>query len=331
MKKALVIGGGGFVGSAVARQLLARGVEVAVAGRNRYRALAGQGIRILQGDIRDREFLVQACRGFDTVFHTAAKAGIWGEKQEYEAINVTGTENVLHGCRVNDINVLVYTSTPSVVFDGRGIRGGDESLPHARRFLCHYAATKAKAENLVVAANTPGLRTCALRPHLIWGPGDPHLVPRLVDRGRRGLLKRVGEGTNLVDISYVDNVADAHVLAAANLHTTASAAGRAYFISQGEPVKLWEWVDDLFARLDIPPVTGRVTFRAAKAAGLLLEGVHSLFARGREPRMTRFLAEQLARSHWFSIEAARRDLGYEPRVTTEQGMERLVAWLKRGK
>ncbi len=327
--KALVTGGGGFLGLAIVRQLLARGDEVAVLGRHRYPEVEKLGVEVFCGDIRARKYLSQSFAGFDTVFHVAAKAGIWGSYQEYATINVDGTDNVINACHVNDIPVLVHTSTPSVVFHSRDIEGGDESLPYARRYLCSYAATKAQAEAAVLAANSTRLKTCAIRPHLIWGPGDPHLVPRLLARGREGSLRRVGGGKNMVDISYVDNVAYAHILAAENLHSReAVAAGRAYFISQGEPVNLWEWINNLFQEMDIPPVTSQVSFAAAYLVGAAMEAGSYISGRREEPPMTRFVAQQLARSHWFSIERARRDLGYEPRISTAEGMEMLISWLR---
>jgi nucleoside-diphosphate-sugar epimerase len=326
--KSLIIGGGGFVGSAIARQLLAKGEEIAVLGRHHYPEFDTAKVRQFQCDILDSEQLISAMQGYDTVFHVAAKAGIWGPKQDFESINVTGTRNVLGACFANSVQTLVYTSTPSVVFDRQDIRGANEALPYAKRFLCYYASSKAFAEQMVLAANSDVLKTCALRPHLIWGPGDPHLIPRLIDRGRRKQLKQVGDGRNLVDISYVDNVADAHVLAADNLNSSATAAGNAYFISQGEPVNLWDWINELFQRLDIPPVTRKVGAVPAYLVGTLLEGIYMWFGSANEPRMTRFLAEQLAKSHWFSIDRARRDLGYEPRISTAEGMERMITRLR---
>jgi len=282
------------------------------------------------GDIRDGQFLTRAVRGCDAVFHVAAKAGIWGGREDYFSINLTGTEQVIHACRTNGIGILIHTSTPSVVFASHDLAGVDETTPYATRFLCHYAHSKALAEERVLAANGPDLKTVALRPHLIWGPGDTNLIPRLVERGRKGLLKQVGDGQNLVDIAYIDNVVEAHLLAAKNLANNASAAGKAYFISQGQPVNLWRWINELFAGLDIPPVTQQVSFSKAYTAGAVLECVYRALALRREPLMTRFLAQQLAKSHWFSIASARRDLGYEPKVSTEEGMKRLLAWLSGG-
>jgi nucleoside-diphosphate-sugar epimerase len=325
--KALVTGGGGFLGSAIVRQLVNKGHEVGVFGRHHYPHLEKFDVRQFQGDILDSDSLIRAMQGYDTVFHVAAKAGIWGAKHEFEQINVTGTRNVLGACFANGVATLVYTSTPSVVFDHHDLHGADETIPYADRFLCYYASSKAVAEQMVLAADTDLLKTCAIRPHLIWGPGDPHLIPRLVDRGKRGQLKIIGNGSNLVDISYIENVADAHILAAENLNSSATAAGNAYFISQGNPVNLWNWINELFSRIGIMPVKKKISFRSAYAFGTLLEGVYMWFSLDKEPRMTRFLAEQLARSHWFSIDRARRDLGYTPRISTSEGMDRVVKWL----
>ncbi|MDX9834913.1 MAG: NAD-dependent epimerase/dehydratase family protein [Desulfobulbus sp.] len=329
MDKVLVTGGGGFIGKALVRALVDHGLRVAVVGRNSYPELASLGVECLRGDIRDTDFLVRACAGFDTVFHVAAKAGVWGPRAEYFAINLHGTENVLAACQANGVERLVYTSTPSVVFDGRSLEGADERAPYARRPLCAYAASKTAAERVVLSANGGRLRTIAIRPHLVWGPGDHHLIPRLLERGRSGTLKVVGNGTNRVDITYIDNVVQAHLLAAKNLAGTASGAGQAFFIGQEEPVNLWQWINALFARLAVPQVQRRVPFGVAWCVGLALEAIHTALQLDREPRMTRFVAHQLARSHWFSHAKAENLLGYQPAVSTGQGVERLLASLSR--
>jgi nucleoside-diphosphate-sugar epimerase len=326
--RALVIGGGGFVGSAIVRQLVEKGAnEVGVFGRNQYPHLEKIDVQQFQGDILDSDLLIRSLQGYDTVFHVAAKAGIWGAKHEFEQTNVTGTRNVLGACFASGVESLVYTSTPSVVFDRKDLHGADETTPYAGRFLCYYASSKAVAEQMVLTANSEVIKTCAIRPHLVWGPGDPHLIPRLVERGKSRKLKIVGTGNNMVDISYIDNVADAHVLAAENLNSSATAAGNAYFISQGEPVNLWDWINDLFVQLGIEPVKKKIGFSTAYVIGTLMEGIYMWFSMENEPRMTRFLAEQLAKSHWFTIDKARRDLGYEPRISTSEGLERVVQWL----
>ncbi|MBC8208347.1 MAG: NAD-dependent epimerase/dehydratase family protein [Desulfobulbaceae bacterium] len=324
MRKVLVTGGGGFVGSTIVRQLLARDVECLVLGRNDYPSLAAEGAICLRGDIRDRAGLDHHLQGVDTVFHVAALAGIWGRWQDYEAINVQGTDNVIEACRAQGVRQLIYTSTPSVVFDRHDICEGNESLPYPHTFLCHYARSKVMAERSVLAAADDQLLTCAIRPHLVWGPGDPHLIPRLMERGRARQLVRIGRGLNMVDISYVDNVAHAHLLAADNLAGIGTAAGKAYFISQGEPVNLWDWIGILFQRLDIPPVNRSIPFPLAYMAGSALEWYYRKRKILDEPRMTRFLAMQLAHSHWFSTKRAQADLGYRPLISNEEGMDLLI-------
>ena len=324
MKRVVVTGGGGFIGSAIVRRLLAGGDRVTVIGRSRYPELAAQGVRCLQGDISDRNFMDHALRGADLVFHVAAKAGIWGPWKEYEKTNIQGTAACIHGCRKNGVPALVYTSTPSVVFGNRSLAGVDEKTPYARKPLCHYAASKIMAERLILKVDSTRLRTIAIRPHLVWGPGDPHLIPRLLERGRAGKLKIVGNGRNRVDISYIDNVVQAHLLAADNLLGPGNACGRAFFIGQGEPVCLWNWINGLFADLGIEQVQKMVPFAAAYAIGSVLELVYTGLKRTTEPPMTRFVALQLAKSHWFDHGAAREILGYQPEISIEVGMKRLL-------
>lgn len=328
IKKALVTGGGGFVGKAIVTRLLELDIETCVLGRHHYPEIEALGGTCIVGDISDGAVMDRAAAGVDIVFHVAALAGIWGSWQDYYTTNVLGTEVVVGSCRRNGVPMLVYTSTPSVVFNRTDIQGDDESLPYATEYLCHYARSKVIAEQNVLAASCPTLLTCAIRPHLIWGPGDPHLLPRLLASGRKKLLKRVGDGSNLVDISYIDNVAHAHLLAAKNLSEQGTAAGKPYFISQGEPVNLWDWINDLFTAMDIDRVQASVSFPLAYRLGGLSEAFYKITRSVKEPRMTRFLAEQLAKSHYFSMENARKDLGYAPVISTSEGLRRTVSWLK---
>lgn len=325
--KALVTGGGGFLGGQICRMLRERGDEVVALGRSAYAELDHAGITTIQADVRDAEAIQRACAGMDVVFHVAAIPGIWGPRKMFVDINVTGTANVIEACRLHRVPKLVFTSSPSVVFGEQPLCGVTESQPYPDRYLAHYPETKAAAERKVLAANDASLATVALRPHLIWGPGDPHLIPRVVQRAREGKLVQVGDGENLVDITYIDNAAAAHLNAADALASHSACAGKAYFISQGEPVKLWPWLNDILEQLDVPRVTKSISHATARRAGAVMEVMHRLLFPNREPRMTRFLATQLAHSHYFDISAARRDIAYDPEVSTEEGLRRLLAWL----
>lgn len=327
--RALVTGGGGFLGRYVVEQLQARGDQVRVLGRRDYPDLAASGVECVRGDVADAEIVSQACDGIDVVFHTAAIAGIWGRWEDYYQANVVGTENVIAACRQHRVGRLVQTSSPSVTFDGHDQNGVDESVPYPTRWLAHYPRSKALAEQLALAANQPGkLLTCALRPHLIWGPRDQHLIPRLIERAKSGKLRIVGNGKNLVDMIYVENAAAAHLQAADALTEGGAICGRAYFLSQGEPVVCWDWINDLLKLAEIPPLRRKISYRAAYAIGGLMEAAYRLAGKyDSEPRMTRFLAAQLATNHYFDLSAARRDFGYQPKINLAEGMRRLAETL----
>ena len=322
--RVLVTGGAGFLGLYLTEQLVARGDEVRCLCRGSYEELSTLGVETIQGDIRDSRLVDTATSDCDVVFHTAGVAGIWGPRRTYFEINTRGTQNVIAACWNNRVPRLVYTSSPSVTFDGTSQDGVNESVPYPSQWLCHYPHSKALAEQQILAANGQrGLLTCALRPHLIWGPRDRHLIPRLLERARRGRLRRVGAGRNLVDMIYVENAADAHLLAADALLPSAPVCGHAYFISQGEPVNCWNWIDDILTLAGLPVVDKSISFPAAWRLGRLCETVYRLTGIQREPPMTRFLASQLATNHYFDISQARRDFGYHPRISTQSGMQRL--------
>jgi nucleoside-diphosphate-sugar epimerase len=333
----LVTGGGGFLGRYICEQLIARGDRVRSFGRGAYPELEAIGVEVVRGDISDWWSVNSACRDIDCVFHVAARAGIGVGGREYGKFletNLAGTIHLVKNCQLRHVSRLVFTSSPSVTFAGVDQRGVDESIPPNNeawltKNAAHYSYTKACAEGLIISANEPGLRTCALRPHLIWGPRDAHLIPRLIERARRGRLRRVGDGTNLVDICYVENAAAAHLAAADALADPNSpVAGKAYYISQGEPVNCWQWIDEVLALAGLPPVRKSMSFKTAWRLGAACEAVYRTLRLRGEPPMTRFLAAQLAKSHWYDISAARRDLGYEPKISTAEGMQRLAAWLR---
>jgi nucleoside-diphosphate-sugar epimerase len=328
--KALVTGGGGFLGQAIVRLLLARGDQVRSFSRGDYPELRALGVEVHQGDLADTEAIASAARDCDIVFHVAAKTGIWGPYQEYYRSNVLGTQNVIRACRRGQIRRLVYTSSPSVVFNGRDMEGINESAPYPRHFHAAYPKTKALAEQLILQANDDHLATVALRPHFIWGPGDNHLVPRLIVRAKAGTLRRIGRKTNLVDCVYVDNAAHAHLLAAERLGPGSPIAGKAYFISQGDPRPLWDLIGLILQAADLPPVTQTIPLALAYTAGWFFELVHKLLRIKSEPKLTRFLVRELSTAHWFDISAARRDLGYEPKISIEEGIPHVESWLKTG-
>ncbi len=326
---ALVTGGGGFLGLYVVEQLVARGDAVRIFCRGEYPRLRELGVETVRGDLKDAAAVADACRGIETVFHTAAVPGIWGPWKTFYETNTLGTRHVLDGCRRHGVRKLVYTSSPSVVFDGRSHLDADESLPYPDRYLCHYPHTKAIAEREVLAANGEDLRTVALRPHLIWGPRDGHLIPRLIRRAQAGRLRRVGDGTNLISMSYVENAAAAHLAAADALAAGAPLCGRPYFINEPQPVNLWNWIDRLLGLAGLPPVTKSISAPAAQRVGLACEAVWTALRLRGEPPMTRFLAAQLSQSHTYRVLAAQRDFGYRTVVTVEDGLRKLEPELRR--
>jgi nucleoside-diphosphate-sugar epimerase len=326
---ALVTGGGGFLGRAVVCRLLGRGAHVRSFSRANYPDLAAIGVVQVQGDLADQAAVLRAAEGCDIVFHVAAKAGVWGRYHDYYQANVAGTENVVSACLAHGIRKLVFTSSPSVVYHGRDQEGVDESEPYPERYAAHYPRTKAMAERFVMHSNGPELATVSLRPHLIWGPGDNHLIPRILERARTGKFRSIGNKPKLVDTIYIDNAADAHLMAADRLYVGSPIGGKTFFLSQGEPVPLWDFINRIVAVAGHPPITRHVPAGTAYVAGAILELTHRLFRRQGEPRMTRFLARQLSTAHWFDISAARRDIGYEPKVSIDEGLRRLGESLNR--
>ncbi|MFT7487053.1 MAG: nucleoside-diphosphate-sugar epimerase [Candidatus Paceibacteria bacterium] len=326
--KALVTGGGGFLGTAICRQLREAGHEVHSYSRQSYAHLEALGVHCIRGQLGDGAALESAVQGRDTVFHVAAKAGVWGSRKAYHEANVLGTQNVIRACLKAGTSRLIHTSSPSVCFDGTDHRNADNTLPLATRFLAVYPQTKAQAERDVLEANGVQLATCALRPHLIFGPGDPHLLPRLVQMGRAGKLAQVGDGRNEVTMCFVENAAHAHLLAANSLSPTAPHAGKAYFIGQEDPVQLWDWIGQLFEQLQVPAIKKRVTRRTAYSMGVVLEIAWRMLPLSGEPPMTRFVATQLASSHSYSMAPAHADFGYRELFNMQEATRLTLRWLR---
>jgi len=327
--KILVTGGGGFLGQAICRQLVARGHSVRTMNRKHYPALDALGVEQRRADVASLDLAIEASAGVEAIIHSAGKVGAWGRLEDYYETNVRGTDNVLAACELNEIDKLVLTSSPSVVHNGADLAGVDESVPYATHFSSAYAQTKALAEQHVLAANGAQLATVALRPHFVWGPGDPNLVPRILRRARRGQLRLLGDVPKKIDTVYVDNAAEAHVLAVERLEIGAPIAGKTYFISQGEPITHEALINSWLKADGFPPETRHMPLGLARFIGATLETIYSLFGIAAEPPLTRFMVEQLSTSHWFNIDAARRDLGYSPRVSMAEGLARLSQYLAR--
>lgn len=334
-----ITGASGFIGGKLAERLLADGRRVCVLARRPLPHLEALGAEVIPGDLDDREALRRGCAGAGTVFHVAGRVGVWGPAADFVRVNVHGTFNVVFACREAGVPRLVYTSSPSVVYTGKDLAGVDESAPLCTAAPCAYPTSKAAAEKIVAGANGPALTTVSLRPHLVWGPGDRNVVPRVLALAKKGRLSIIGSGRNKVDVTHITNVVDAHLLAESALQTCnligykgsdrAGVGGKAYFITNGEPVILWDWINQLLRGVGAPEITKRVSLNTAYATGGVLETLWRLLPLKGEPPMTRFVAKEMATDHWFDISAARRDLGYAPRVTMAAGTAELIGHLKK--
>jgi len=349
VKHVFVTGAGGFLGLAICRLLRSANIKVTGFSRGHYPELTQMGVNMVQGDISDYAQVKSAMQSCDLVFHVAAKAGVWGSLDDYFKPNVQGAQNIIDACQALGICRLVYTSTPSVTFAGVDEAGINESQSYAENYLNYYGQTKAQAEQLVLAAAKKNvqestikegtakesafekgkLKTVALRPHLIWGPNDPHLVPRVLERAKAGKLKLVGKEDKLVDTIYVDNAAYAHILAAIALAKPNSQCnGKAYYISNDEPITMAAMLNKILSCANLPPVNKRIPSSIAYGVGVTLEWLYKLLNKKQEPIMTRFVARQLSTSHYFDISAAKQDFAYRPLVDIDEGMQRLKASLK---
>lgn len=326
--KVLVTGGGGFVGRELVTVLRERGDTVRVLGRGRYPVLEDQGVECQRGDVGDAAAVDKAVQGMDAVCHVAAKVGAAGDYESFHRTNVQGTQHVIDACRKHGVGVLVHTSTPSVIFGHKDLEGVDESEPYPSAYEADYPRTKAEAERLVLAANDDTLRTIALRPHIVWGPGDTSLLPRLLERAPK--LRRITGPAKLTDVTYIDDAVRAHVLALDKLSEpeACSACGRAFFITAGEPIEIWTFIDRILAAADGPKISKSAPPKLAMAAGWVFETVHRITKAKGEPRMSRWIVRELTTSHWFNIQAARDEFGYAPKVSIDKGMQRLQAWIR---
>ena len=311
----LVTGGQGFLGGALVRALLDQGYkQVATTVRRPAPELESLPLEVVKADLCDRERCFETVQNRDLIFHTAAKAGVWGAMEDYQGINVEATRNLLAAASAHGVKHFVHTSSPSVTFQGESELLKDEKAPYGRKPLNAYCATKIQAERLVLEASEPeGLRTLALRPHLIYGPGDPHLLPRVFRVAKAGRLMRVGDGDNLVDVTHIDDCVQAHLCALERLEEP-SVWGEAYFITSGQPVRLWSWLAHLLHWKGIRPIKRSIGLRAAVALGKGLESLFRVLGKKEEPPLTHFSALQLGCSHTYDISKARERLCYEPKT-----------------
>lgn len=329
--KVLVTGGSGFLGKALCKKLHDLGNEVSYLSRSESNELKALNIIWIQGDISDVSVALLATKGQNAVFHTAALAGYWGKREDYFKTNVEGTENIINGCLKNQVPHLIFTSSPSIIFNGKDLVNVNESIDYPKNHLCFYSETKCLAEKLILENNKNGLKTISLRPHLIWGPGDNHLIPRVIASAKDERLKIVGDGLNKVDMIYIDNAVQGHIDAWAGLINMMHCDGKSYFISDDAPIELWPWINNLLRELSIPPITKKVSYKVAYGVGACLEIIYKLLVMEGEPPMTRFLAQSLAKHHYFDCRNAKRDFNYKTVVSSEDALRRTIIDLKNKK
>jgi nucleoside-diphosphate-sugar epimerase len=325
--KVLVTGATGFLGGALARRLHRMGWNVTAVGRNREAGaqLETDGIRFMRADLTDAAAMLDACRGQEIVFHSGALSSPWGLANEFYASNVFGTENVVQGCMENQVGRLVHVSTPSIYFACESRLNVREDDPLPVKPINEYARTKLLAERVVDQAHRDGLAVITIRPRAIFGPGDTTILPRLIDRLQRRRLRVIGDGQNVADLSYVENVVDALILC---VDSPVSTLGQKYNITNGEPVKLWEMVEKLCAALGLEYPKKRIAYPLTNAVAGAMEAVYRLLPDHPEPPLTRYAVGVLAMSTTLDIKAARRDLGYVPRISNEEGFDCFVEWWK---
>ncbi|MFK7967497.1 MAG: NAD-dependent epimerase/dehydratase family protein [Burkholderiaceae bacterium] len=329
MKKVVVTGASGFLGFALTQALVQQGVKVVCLCRTCPPALQALGIEWHAVDLANQPVASELLVGAEVIFHVAALTGLAGPAKRYWPTNVDGTTKVLAAAEAAGVTRLVYTSSPSAVFDAKPHQMADESLPYPPSHLSGYAASKAAAEQLVLNANSKQLRTVALRPHLIVGENDTQIIPFLIERARSGRLVKVGAGKNLVSLTYIDNAVHAHLDAAQALLERSECRGKTYFINQQTPVNLWDWVETLLQALGEPVPSRQLSSRSAYALATILEVIFGLLPDSvGDPPLNRFLVKQFSVDHYYDISAAKRDIGYSERVSIEEATHKIVQAFK---
>jgi nucleoside-diphosphate-sugar epimerase len=316
--RVLVTGASGLLGREVARLLVRQGHAVTTFQR---RAARVDGATDLSGSITDDDAVRRAVTGAEGVIHLAAKVSFAGHAADFDEVNVDGTRGLLRAAREAGVRDLVFVSSPSVANSGAAIAGLGAEPADPARAHGDYSRTKAEAELLALAADSPGFRVAAVRPHIVWGPGDTQLVERVLERAGRGRLPLLDAGAALIDTTYVDNAASAIV---AGLHRMDHVHGRAFVVSNGEPRPVGELLAGICAAGGVPSPSWRVPGRLARAAGSVVEKAWTRSGRAEEPPMTRFLAEQLSTAHWFDQRETRELLDWSPAVSLDEGLAKLA-------
>jgi 2-alkyl-3-oxoalkanoate reductase len=319
--RVLLTGSTSLLGAGVVRALHARGDEVVVLQRHPAAVAAECAVTEFLGDLSDAAAVGRAMRDAEAVIHLAARVGVVGSAAQFHETNVIGTRTVLDAARAHGVARLVLISSPSVAHSGSALAGGGAEPADPQHAKGHYSRSKAQAELEVLAADTPELATIAVRPHLIWGPGDTQLVGRIVDRARSGRLALVGGGRALIDTTYIDNAVDAVVAALDHAH---AGHGQAFVVSNGEPRTVAELVERICVAAGVEAPTRHVPRSLAWSGGAVAEGLWWLGRRTDDPPMTRFLAGQLATAHWFDQRSVRLVLEWAPRVSLDEGFARLA-------
>ncbi|KZE92072.1 3 beta-hydroxysteroid dehydrogenase/Delta 5--_4-isomerase [Agromyces sp. NDB4Y10] len=318
--RVLVTGASGYLGGAVAGELIRRGHDVRTLQRRPSRV---DGALDVLGDVTDAARVRTAVAGMDAVVHLAAKVSLAGAPAEFDAVNVEGTRTLLDEARRAGVTRVVHVSSPSVAHAGTSLVGDGTGRADPDRARGDYARTKALGELLALESDAPGFAVVAIRPHLVWGPGDPQLVGRIVERARTRRLPVIGNGAALIDTTYIDNAVAAIVAA---LDRAERVHGRAYVVTNGEPRPVGELLAGICRACGVPAPAWRVPAGAARGAGAAVEALWRLRPGRDEPPMTRFLAEQLSTAHWFDQRRVREDLDWAPTITIDEGLARLAAW-----
>lgn len=328
MAKILVTGGSGFVGQALAISLAEQGHQVIAVSRKPNQKLLQHGIELVSCDLSKKDEIDSiSLAGVETIFHTAAYVKMWGKYQDFYKTNFLGTKFLLEKAKVAGVKKFIYTSSPSVIADGTDLKGINEAYSYPKKYKAYYPQTKSLAERFVLANNSKDFKTLSLRPHLIWGPGDTNLIPTIIAKAKSGKLKIIGTGNNKVDICYIEDCVSAHLCAYQALDNNPKASGKAYFVSQGEPVLLWDWINQVLELNNLPKVTTKIPFKLAYALATILELVARVIPNSPEPLLTRFLVSEMATDHYFDLTRAKELLGFEPKYSVKSGMEKTFSKL----